>query len=319
MNDTQVLSLDDIRKFIETYAKKVANLKDQKGQGLGILRMRSEIEKGLTFYRSKGAYLEPEETRLSNFDALLQKQIRLIVKITGKKAFIQERTSSNLSQDQWWWWLDIKYQHKQIKAVKKNIFIFTVFLGSLFFIYFFFLRLPPNERLYLDLNTSMERKIDQTWIESDQVKLSSLIDTILQESEKAISLFPERPTPYIIKGAVLERVKRDSEAQMIFDRARVLYENPEDFLLDQAIWFFRLNMMDRATHTLTTILNQNPNSIGAMNLLGTIYEAENNVIEALKAYNRVLELAEVQNQLTLIPVMKIKIAMLQLKLPMNFQ
>jgi len=40
-------------------------------------------------------------------------------------------------------------------------------------------------------------------------------------------------------------------------------------------------------------------------------------VEALKAYSRVLELAENQNQITMIPVTKMKIAMLQLRLPMS--
>ena len=34
--------------------------------------------------------------------------------------------------------------------------------------------------------------------------------------------------------------------------------------------------------SLSAVLKENPDSIGALNLLGTIYEEENNYVEALK-------------------------------------
>jgi len=115
MNKKPAQSLDDIRNAIETYAKKVANLKDQKGKGLDILRLRSNIEEGLSFYRAKGAHLDPEETRLGNFDSLLERQSGLLVKIIGKRDFVREREGTNPPHDHWWWWLDIQFDKKRKK------------------------------------------------------------------------------------------------------------------------------------------------------------------------------------------------------------
>jgi len=310
-------SLDDIRNLIEIYAKNVANLKDQKGKGIEILRLRTDIEQGLTYFRSKNADLEPEETRLGNFDSLLKKQSRLLVKVTGKKAFIDQRAALNPPADHWWWWLDIEYEKNQKKVIQKNLLNLGIFFGIIFLVYFFFLRLPPQERRYLDLNSSIEKLIEQSLIETDHEAVKKIYNDIIQECEQALVLFPERPIPLVIKGAILEKLNNLSESQASFNQALVLYPSQEDFLLDQATWYFRLGLKDQAKKSLTAILKENPDSIGAINLLGTIYEEENNYVEALKAYSRVLELAENQNQITMIPVTKMKIAMLQLRLPMS--
>ncbi|NLJ48132.1 MAG: hypothetical protein GX428_00885 [Candidatus Atribacteria bacterium] len=310
-------SLDDIRNLIELYAKKVANLKDQKGKGIEILHIRTNIEQGLAYFRSKNAYLEPEETRLGNFDSLLKKQSRFLVKGIGKKAFIDQRAILNPSTDQWWWWLDIEYKKNQKKVIQRKLLNIGIFFVIIVLVYFIFLRLPPQERRYLDLNSSIEKKIDQSLIETDQELVKKIYNDIIQECEQALVLFPERPVPLLIKGAILEKLNNLSESQASFNQALALYPSQEDFLLDQATWFFRLGMKDQAKKSLAAILKENSDSIGAINLLGTIYEEENNYVEALKAYSRVLELAEDQNQTTMIPVTKMKIAMLQLRLPMS--
>jgi len=317
MTERYQQSLDDIRGLIELYVKKVANLKDQKGEGVGILHLRSEIEAGLSYYRSKGAFLDPEETRLSNYDTILQKQAHLLVKMIGKRLFAQERDNLHPPAEQWWWQLDVLDQNRQKKALKKNLTTLILTFTSLFLIYFFLLRLPPNEKQYLDLNSSIEKLIDQSLLASDSDQLSLLIDKAMQQSEEAKAIFPERPIPYIIQAALLEKTGQTQKAQPLFNQARQLYARSEDYLLDRAMWYFRLNMINQAKDSLELILADNPESIGALNLLGTIYENENNFIEALKAYNKVLELAEKQNQQNIIPVMKIKIAMLQLRLPMS--
>lgn len=311
-------SLDDIRNLIEFYAKKVANLKDQKGNGIEILNIRTDIERGLIYFRSKNAYLDPEETRLGNFDSLLKKQSRLLVKVTGKKAFIDQRSRLNPPTEYWWWWLDIEYEKNQKKTIQKNLLHFGIFFVVLFLVYFIFLRLPPQERRYLDLNSSIEKKIDQSLIEPDQNIVKNIYYDIIQECEQALTLFPERPAPLLIKGAISEKINHLSDAQANFNQAMTLYPSQEDFLLDQATWYFRVGMKDQAKDSLSAVLKENPDSIGALNLLGTIYEEENNYVEALKAYTRVLELAENQNHTTMIPVTKMKIAMLQLRLPMSF-
>ncbi len=317
MTERYQQSLDDVRALIELYVKKVANLKDQKGKGVEILRLRSEIEDGLSYYRLKGAFFDPEETRLSNYDTILQKQAHLLVKMTGNWLIAQERENLHPPAEQWWWQLDIIDQNRRKKVLKKNLLTLFTAITSLFLIYFFLLRLPPNEKQYLDLNSSIEKLIDQSLLENDPEQISLLIEKAMQQCEEAKTIFPERPIPYVIQAALLEKTGQTQKAQSLFDQARQLYTHSEDYLLDRSMGYFRLNMISQAKDSLKLILTDNPESIGALNLLGTIYENENNFVEALKAYNKVLELAEIQNQQNIIPVMKIKIGMLQLRLPMS--
>ena len=82
-------------------------------------------------------------------------------------------------------------------------------------------------------------------------------------------------------------------------------------------WYFRLNLLERAYSSIIEALQKEPENLAALNLLGSIYEAENKIPEALKVYTKVLELAEEQGAETMIPIARIKIGMLQFRLPLD--
>ncbi len=98
MNASTIPDLDTIRKWIDDYAKRVANLQDEKGKGVELLFLRDAIHDGLLYYRSRGAFIDPEETKLSNFDALLDKNAALFLKIAGKRLSKQKEIKSLLLQ-----------------------------------------------------------------------------------------------------------------------------------------------------------------------------------------------------------------------------
>ncbi|MCX6088783.1 MAG: hypothetical protein NTX88_00070 [Candidatus Atribacteria bacterium] len=315
MTEAYSASLDDIRKMIETYGKQVSNLKDQRGNGPQILHLRSDIERGLAFYKGKGAFVDSEETRLGNFDAVLQRQARRFVHLARKTYMESERSSFSPPASEWWWWLDRTVAETLKKNFRKNL-LTTVGVGVvLFLVYFFIFRLPPNEKKYLDFTMEMERLVNDSLTEKDLSRAQALLQQATEKAKSASAFFPNRPEPYVAEAGILEKMGTNLEAEKILTIARTLYLQETDFLLDRSEWYFRLDMKERSKEMVRAILRTDPNNLPALNILGTVYEMENNVTEALQTYNRVLDLAEQQNQQTLIPVTKMKIAMLQFKMP----
>jgi tetratricopeptide (TPR) repeat protein len=298
--------LDEVRTWIEEYVKKVANLRDQRGQEIELLYLRDRIEEWLSFYGSKGAFVDPEKTRVGNFDALLEKQGSLLVKMLDKKRFEEERKKIKPSKERWWWWIDERVKREKIMKLRRQMALLGIVIAALLSLYFLVFRLPPTEKKYLDALSRAEQLMDAgRWTEA------------IAACEEAIAIFPDRPNPYVIIGCIREKLGEENQAQEIFSQAESLYAKRVDFLLEKALWYFRLGMTDRSLATLSELLKEDPENLSALNLLGSVYEAENRVVEAIKVYERLLELAEKKEDLNLIPIAKMKIGMLQLKLPLT--
>lgn len=306
MEGRRVPELDEVRQWIESYVKRVANLRDEKGKGTDLLKLRDTIEEWLRFYESQGASVEPEWIRVRNFDALLEKNAALFLKIVGKKNLQEEREKVAPPEDRFFWWLDRKVTEERKKRLKRLGITLGIIASALVMLYFFVFRLPPDEEQYLTALTTAEQALqNKDW------------EKALTFSEKAIDLFPERPTPYVIATIAAKNLGREEQAKHFRERAQTLHKKEEDFLLEEAGWYFRSGDFDQAKTRIAQVLTKDPENLTALNLLGSIYEVEDNVIEAIKVYQLVLEIAERKNEITLIPVAKMKIGMLQLRLPLS--
>ncbi|MEN3185453.1 MAG: tetratricopeptide repeat protein [Atribacterota bacterium] len=298
--------LDEVRSWIEEYVKRVANLKDQKGKEVELLCLRDRIEEWLSFYRSQGAFVDPEETRVGNFDALFEKQCFLFIRMLGKRTLEEERKKHNPPKERWWWWIDETVKQKRRAQARKRLMFSGVTVAIILSLYFLVFRLPPAEQNYLNAMSRAEQGIDKAqWEEA------------IQACQEAITLFPERSTPYVIMGCIYEKLGKEENAKAIFAQVESLYSRKSDFLLEKAMWYFRLALLDRSKATIAEILEEDPENLSALNLLGSLYEAENKVVEAIKVYEKLLALAEEKEELNLIPMVKMKIGMLQLKLPLT--
>lgn len=306
MERKAIPELDEVRQKIENYVKRVANLRDERGRGVDLLRLRDAIEEWLKFYESQGASVEPEWIRVRNFDALLERNAALFLNIVGKKTLKAERERIAPSEERFWWWLDRKVAEERKKRLKRTGVILGVVTSVLVMLYFLVFRLPPHEEQYLTALTTAEEALqNRDW------------KRVFAAAKSAIDLFPERPTPYTIAAIAAENLGMEEEAQRLRERARALHGKEEDFLLEEAGWYFRGGAFDQAKARIAQVLAKDPENLTALNLLGSIYEAEDNVIEALKVYQLVLAIAEKRNEITLIPVAKMKIGMLQLRLPLS--
>jgi len=306
MDTSTVPDLDTIRKWIDEYAKRVANLRDERGKGVELLTLRDAIDEGLSFYRSRGASLGPEETKLNSFDALLDKNAASFLQIVGRKTLKEERNKISPPRERWWWWLDERAKERKSHRIRKIITTVGIVAAILLVLYFTIFRLPPAEQNYLDALTQAEKLIGENNIEE-----------ALENLEKAMNIFPERPVPYVIAGCVKEMVGENEEAQKFFTQARSLYSHEVDFLVEKGNWYLRLNLLDKAYSSVMEALQKESENLAALNLLGSIYEAENKIPEALEVYNKVLELAEKQGVETMIPITRMKIGLLHLRLPLS--
>ncbi len=315
MQESHLVSLDEIRKRIDEYGKKVANLRDQKGKEIALLELRQSIYHGLMYYRERGAYLDPEDTRLGNHDMVLKGKAHIFVRMAGMAECTRARSHISPTPEQWWWWLDKKVAEKNTQRRKKNLITVGTVVGVLLVFYFGIFRLPPDERTYYDSMSAIESISQEVITHPSTTERLALLQEAYSLSTNMQELFPERHPSYIIAGVVVEKMENPDKAREYYDRARALMASEADFQVELAYWFLHFDVSGKALMVLNEVVDTDPDHLRAWNLLGTIHEVEQRIPQAMQAYERVLELAEEQDVVSLIPITRMKIAMLQMQLP----
>ncbi len=85
----------------------------------------------------------------------------------------------------------------------------------------------------------------------------------MENIQKAINIFPDRPTPYIMAGCLKEMIGENEEAQKFFTQAQGLYPNEVNFLIEKSNWYFRLNLLERAYSSIIEALQKEPENLAA--------------------------------------------------------
>ncbi len=315
MESSRILSLDEIRTLIDEYGKRAANLRDQKGKEIALLELRDTIHNSLMYYRERGAYLDSEDTRLGNHDMVLKGKAHSLVRMGGATEFARARSRLSPETGQWWWWLDKKVAEKNRQNRKKNFLTLSTVVGILLVLYFGIFRLPPDEREYYDTMNAIETISEEFTVSASRTEQLALLEEAYALTKKMQELFPERYPSYLIAGVVLEKKEDTEKAHDYYHQARALIGSEPDFLVEQAYWYLHLDSGENALLVLNEVVDTYPDHLAAWNLLGTIHEVEQRIPQAMQAYERVLELAEEQNAVSLIPITRMKIAMLQMQLP----
>ncbi|HSV31434.1 MAG TPA: tetratricopeptide repeat protein [Atribacteraceae bacterium] len=316
MIDSRIPLLDDVRLWIDLYGKKVASLRDQRNTEIELLRLRDSIQDALDHYREKGAYLDPECTRLGNHDSAFQGKAFTFVRMTGSKKLANARNLLTPAPERWWWFLDRTVSEQKRRWLKKFLKNLSIAVSIFLVVYFVFLRLPPDEKKYFDVLSSIEQIADDFTRTPYPAQQEILLQEGYELSLSIQNLFPERSNPYLIAGVIQEIRSQEPVASTLLAEAAMRFEDEKDFLVEKAGWFIRFGKLDAAFNSVALALEGDRNHLGAWNLQGMIFEMQGNIPEALRTYERVLELAEEQGVTTLIPITRIKMAMLRLRPPM---
>lgn len=211
-----------------------------------------------------------------------------------------EREKHQVNQERWWWYPErILAQRKKTiisKVVRSISIIFILFL-VLFLIYNKFVAPPPEVRLRLDHEATVDTFIDNC--EYGQA---------LNSVNEALLLYPDYPQFWIKKG-ILEKIQGDqSSSADAFNQASTLIPR-EEFLLLRSNAYILFGLNEELLADASEIVQNNPQSAEGYFFQAFAFENLNRVREARDAYEIAFSLAEDQNKSQLAATIKVKQAL----------
>jgi tetratricopeptide (TPR) repeat protein len=244
------------------------------------LTLRQEVEELVIELKKLDVPIDPELSRLSEIDGELKKNINSLYKIIKRSNRLKDK--SNLYPKEYWWWHIVEIVEEKRKRKLKRIILGSVItiivLGLIIFIALNY-KTPAEEVL---------ETIDQSY-KFMMAKKYEEAEKLLKEK---IKKYKDKDELYIALGIILEDEGKIKEAEESFKKGLSVSREEERFYLQRALEYKKLGKFDKAKKDIMEVLKKNKNNSNALYILATIYEEENNIIDAIKTYKIIEDLGD---------------------------
>lgn len=253
-------------------------------QARGFLFDLDRVDDLFNQLEAAGLDLLPERGRFQSFLARLQKRASPFLKsLGGAAAFSAQRPSPAPPPEKWWWYLDEQVAAQQRHLLRQVAVIGVVILvlvGGVAVLFRTVLAPSPEVAARMEAESDAFNAMG----EGDfQQALASV--------EQGLTKVPGDADLLLLKGVVEENLGQDAAAAASFDQARAGINNPFNFYLARSQLQLRVEQFAKAERDARAALELDKNSARAWFLLAQALEAQNNLAEAVPAYQKASDLA----------------------------
>lgn len=281
MGDKKI-TLDDLRKKIEEYKDYVVNI-DSLNQNIHkIFTLRDEIEESFSYLEKRGTHLAPEKVRLEGFDTIIRDRMKMVYRnLAASLDLLSYRAEREIPRSHWWWYLDELLKERRSRMRKRWLMRGGVAAVALLAVYVTMTRVVPQPKQWMLYEMEAKRLYEE-----------DRLDEALEMYKKAQALEPRNSTILLMLGIIYEDKELLGEANDYFERAKSLSSQETDFYNSRGMMYFQKGKLDKAVLDTHKALEINPSSALSHFLLGSIYEAQNRIPEAIAEYEIVSRLDE---------------------------
>uniref|UniRef100_A0A7C3MIJ0 Uncharacterized protein n=1 Tax=Dictyoglomus thermophilum TaxID=14 RepID=A0A7C3MIJ0_DICTH len=244
------------------------------------LTLRQEVEELLIDLKKLNVTIDPELSRLSEIDGELKKNINSLYKIMRKSNRLKDK--SNLYPKEYWWWHIVEIVDEKRRRKLKRIFLGSVVvimtIGLIIFIALNYK--TPAEEILETIDQSYKFMAAKKYREAEK---------LLKEK---IKKYKDKEELYIVLGIIQEEEGKIKEAEETFKKGLFISGEENRFYLQRALEYKRLRKFDKAKKDIKEVLKRNKDNSNALYILATIYEEEDNIIDAIKTYKIIEELGD---------------------------
>jgi tetratricopeptide (TPR) repeat protein len=275
--------LEKLREKIEELKKIsgrliVPDFNESKSYIEKFLTLRQEVEELVIELKKLDVPIDPELSRLSKIDGELKKNINSLYKIIKRSNRLKDK--SNLYPKEYWWWHIVEIVEEKRKRKLKRIILGSIItiivLGLIIFIALNY-KTPAEEVLEI---------IDQSY----KFMMSKKYEEAEKLLKEKIKKYKDKDELYIALGIILEDEGKIKEAEESFKKGLSISREEERFYFQRALEYKKLGKFDKAKKDIMEVLKKNKNNSNALYILATIYEEENNIIDAIKTYKIIEDL-----------------------------
>lgn len=289
--------------MIDKYKGYVVNIDYLNEDIVKMLTLRDEIEDLLLNLGKKGTDLVADKVRLETFDTMVKKKMKTVFrKTTASINPLPYREEREIPRSHWWWYLDELLKEKKSQMRKRWLIRGGIATIALLAVYIVMTRVVPKPKQSVIYEE-----------EADRLYQEGKLDEAIKIYRKAQDLDPDNSTISLMLGMIYEDKGLMEEANDYFERARLLSSQKIDFYNSRGMTYFQMGKLDKAVLDAKKALEIDPDNAFSHFLLGSTYEAENKIPEALAEYQIVSDLDQ-DPQLTVMA--RFKMGMLMQRAPL---
>jgi tetratricopeptide (TPR) repeat protein len=270
---------------------------------LALLRLLDRFAAAVPRFGGMGVDLRAERARIETVENILLDKAQFAVRSLSALAPMEElRTEADADQDRWWWYLDRHVAEANAQRAKRTLWtagiVFAV-LAVLVTVYMLFLRPDEATRLRYGYVSRAESQIEQGEYE-----------VALGFYQEAIEVAPDDPDVTLMIGMMHEALGNADEAKTYYTRAEELYESRVAFLASKSQRYFLLDWYEQSESAALEAISLDEQYAWAYCNLGSAYEGQGRVPEAIGAVQVCADLAREQGQDELYVIAASRLAML---------
>jgi len=295
----------DLRADIR--AAELAAAKIQRGvqaeDVLALLRLLDRFAAAMPKFDGMGVDLRAERSQIETVENILLDKARFAVRSLNALAPMGElRAEAHADQDRWWWYLDRHVAEASAQRTKRTLWtagIVLAVLAALVTVYVLFLRPDEATRLRYGYVSRAESQIEQGEYE-----------VALGFYQEAIAVAPDDPDITLMIGMMHEALGNADEAKTYYTRAEALYESRVAFLASKSQRYFLLDRYEQSESAALEAISLDEQYAFAYCNLGSAYEGQGRIPEAIGAVQVCADLAREQGLDELYVIAASRLAML---------
>jgi tetratricopeptide (TPR) repeat protein len=298
-------------KAAELVAAK-ARRERQASDVLELFRLLDRIEAGMAELGELGVDLRAEESRIDTIHSQLLENAQRTVRLLGPVGALERLRAleglsapegqANLAETRWWWYLDQHVAASARQRARRTLWtagVVLVVLAILSTVYMIFLRPDEATRLRFGYVSQAEGQIEQGEYEA-----------ALAFYQQAHEVAPDDPEIVLMIGMMSEVLGRTEDATAYYARAEDLYGNRVAFLAAKSQQYNMTRQYEKAEKTALEAIEADDQSAWSYCNLGSAYEGQGRIPEAIVALQACADLAREQEQNELYVIATSRLAML---------
>jgi tetratricopeptide (TPR) repeat protein len=275
---------DRLRVLLDTLENQLGALgRSGADEAIQIPALLEEATTLLVTLTDKGGVFLAEESRLRTILAQLERNAAKFMATVGPERLAAARPAG-VPDDHWWWFVGrlTASQRKtqrmrwlRIGAIAAAVLVALVVVYRLF--------LAPDPAI-----VERSARLNNASALAEQGDFAGA----LEEVHLAQTAVPNDPYPILVEGTYLEVLGNTQQAEEIFGRAKLLYEEENTFILERAQAYMSIGQLDVALEDITTVLDRDPRSAVAYYLKGILEQNREQIAEAYDSFALASTLAD---------------------------
>jgi tetratricopeptide (TPR) repeat protein len=305
----QVTPADELRDLLESAEKHAANPRSSGNPAEALLRELDRIDELWPQLEAQGMDLRAEAGRWDTLQATTYRNAgRILAALNpqGGIAALRQQVHPEGTEAPWW------HLDEYVKQTRRKRFRRIATIGAIVVVVglavYFALRLlfPVDPKV-----SEAARRTNQG---EQLVQQSADWPSALVEFQAATAVNPNDYDAWLRQGAVEEHLGNADAAKQVFDRARNLLPTDLDFYKERASAYLVLGLIDPAEEDIQAALKIKNDDAQAWYQLASVYEARNQIQDAIDALNKTSTYAEETHQDELTAIARYRMGMLMQQL-----